>query len=100
MNVPARQFTGQLSILTPPAKNQRYLIGFDNNHRTVFRRMQDHTGNGRRLQRVGNQLFRTITPADQVTLSPVAILTVDSFGWRLSGPAQPWILHNSKKRKI
>jgi hypothetical protein len=34
------------------------------------------------------------------TLSPVAILTVDSFGWRLSGPAQPWILHNSKKRKI
>ena len=34
------------------------------------------------------------------TLSPVAILAVDGFGWRLLGPAQPWTLHNSREGKV
>src|SRR5690349_9176890 len=65
-NLPASEFAGKLSILPSTAQNQRNLVWLNNDHGTMFRRMQNDPLNHCGLQRINDQLFRGILPADQI----------------------------------
>src|SRR4051794_31455422 len=70
LDLPAGKPAGQLSIQAAAAQDQAYLIGLDDDHGSVLRRMQDDSLNGRGLQRIGDQPLGRVIPTEEVDALP------------------------------